>query len=188
MLQTSTGSINQFLQNKSNRNTFSHTIKYTSSKDKKSFFNNSAINKSKEMISPKIELVKDNRLLTSYNERLSNKSKSKIFQSIDNTINRSTDSFPRIILTKIWIRQFSNSTFDTSNYLRDYQKTETNVIRRARSGYYVTQANEEKKDRYNSGNNSYRINSNRKIIQGSSSLPLFHDKLYDRYGKEMERQ
>ena len=188
MLQTSTGSINQFLQNKSNRNTFSHTIKYTSSKDKKSFFNNSAINKSKEMISPKIELVKDNRLLTSYNERLSNKSKSKIFQSIDNTINRSTDSFPRIILTKRGIRQFSNSTFDTSNYLRDYQKTETNVIRRARSGYYVTQANEEKKDRYNSGNNSYRINSNRKIIQGSSSLPLFHDKLYDRYGTDKKEK
>ncbi len=185
MLQNSTGSINQFLQNKSYRNTFSHSIKYiNSSNDKKPYFNKTLFNNAQEKISPKIEFEQDKRLLTSYNERFSGKNKSKIFSSIDNRINRSTDNFPKIILTKRGIKQLSNNAFDTSEYIRDYNKTETNVIRRARSGYYVIQTNEEPGIGFNNTNNSFRIRSTRKIIQESSSLPLFHDKLYDTYGKD----
>ena len=117
MLQNSTGSINQFLQNKSYRNTFSHSIKYiNSSNDKKPYFNKTLFNNAQEKISPKIEFEQDKRLLTSYNERFSGKNKSKIFSSIDNRINRSTDNFPKIILTKRGIKQLSNNAFDTSKY------------------------------------------------------------------------
>ena len=184
MLQNQSGSINQFLQNKSSRNNYSYSIKYTSpSNSKEPYFNKSIFNNNKKIVSPKIEFVKENSLLTSYNENLNlnNKYKKNIINKAENKINRSSENFPKIILTKRGMKQLTNNAFDSSleeekNY---QQQTEKNVIRRAKSGFYESQ----KKEDQNYRTTSNRERPRRKIIQVSSSLPLFHDEHSDTNAK-----
>ena len=73
MLQNSTGSINKFLQNNSFSNNYTYTIKYTNrSKHKEPYFNKSFFNRKRRIIPPDIELIQENRLLTSDNRILDN--------------------------------------------------------------------------------------------------------------------
>ena len=146
MLQTSTGSINQFLQSKSTRNNFSHTINYINSDFvEEHYFNESIFNKNRKISSPKIELIQDDRLKALYNNSKNN----NIIKNITyvnkqgNKVNRSSDKYQRIILTKRCMKQITGKTLDFShehnydNY--NYNKTENNEIRRAKSGYYEIQ-------------------------------------------------
>ena len=119
MLRASTDSINQFLQSKSTRNNFSHSIKYTSASNlKEPYFNKSILNKSKKIISPKIDLMDRDRLKTSINENhINNYLKSvrhinKINAS-EKIINKSSDNFPRIILTKRGMKEITGKAPDS---------------------------------------------------------------------------
>ena len=178
MLQSSKDSINQFLQSKSTRNNFSHYIKYTSASNiKERYFDKSILNKNNKIISPKINLPNGDRLKTSINENHINNYLKNIrhinqINSSGKIINKSSDNFPRIILTKRGFKQLTGKTMDlehenriNNNYL--VVKTEKKgEIRRAKSGYIETQLNEEQ----NSGRYNYR---RRSYIQESSSLPSF---------------
>ena len=189
MLRNSTGSINQFLQNKSNRNNFIHSIKYTNrSSVKEPYFNKSIFNNSKEIISPKFSFKRENHLLTPYNESLDNRDKKEHIKKTENKLNRSSDNYPKIILTKRGIKQITSSASNLSLDVRKdyYHKSEGNMIRRTKSGYSEIPISVKKK--YRSNINTKK--SDRNIIQESSSLPKFNDNNSDInqiYKKEKSR-
>ena len=119
MLQNSQDSINHFLQNKSFRNNYSHSIKYTSqSNNKKSIFNNSFFNKKRKMIPSEINLTQENRLLTSANSSLNNNYKNNT-NRIENSINRSYEHFPRIIFAIKSMKIMNNNS-------SEYEKEKNN--------------------------------------------------------------
>ena len=171
MFDTPPGSINQFLQSKSTRNNFSYSIKYTSSENsKEKYFNKSILNKNRNIITPKIELIQEDRLKTLYNDSKNNNIIKKItyVNKKVNIINRSSENFPRIILTKRGMKQYTGKTLDYSleNNYENYDYN--NEIRRAKSGIYQIPQKETSHSKYN-----YRRKSVDKPIQESPSLPIF---------------
>ena len=117
MLQTSTDSINQFLQSKSSRNNFSYSIKYISPSNLKvPYFNKSILNKNRNIISPKIDLIDKNILKTYINKNhISNNYLKSIryfnkINSSEKIINKSSDNFPRIIQTKRGKKEITGNT------------------------------------------------------------------------------
>ena len=192
MLQTSTDSINQFLQSKSSRNNFSYSIKYISPSNlKEPYFNKSLLNKNRNIISPKIDLIDKNILKTYINKNhISNNYLKSIrhFNNINSSekiINKSSDNFPRIIQTKRGKKEITGNTLDygRENINNNYHYTATEKkgeIRRAKSGYIEIPKNEKKStSRYN-----YRRRTEILNIQESPSFPSLNINNYDITGNK----
>ena len=187
MLQTSTDSINQFLQSKSTRNNFSHSIKYISASNlKEPYPNKSLLNKNNEIISPRIDLIDKVIFKNSKNKNhISNNYLKNIRHinqknSSEKIINKSSDNFPRIILTKRGMKEITGKAPDSdrenNNNFYHYIKSEKKgEIRRAKSGYIEIPKNEKKStSRYSSRRKAEKLN-----IQESFSFSPFFLNDYD---------
>ena len=151
MIKKSSDSKNQFLQSKSSRNNYSHSIQYTNTSKIKQTYCNIIKSTPKKVVSQKLELMTDDKLIKSYNKNANIIYNNYITSSVNKSkiINRSSNNFPNIILTKRGIKQITNKIYDSSidyDKKKSYQnKTDIYYSRKDKKGYYSIYINEEKK-------------------------------------------
>ena len=174
MLQTSTDSNNQFLNNNLPNNKVLHCIKYKNDKyNKFPYFNSPIFDKDRKIISPIINVTE---LKSYFNEKYFN----NFFKSIrhinqinisDETLNKTCDYSTRSLSDRIGInqtlRKISDLNYEKNNKNYPYVKPEKIAEKEKTKslGYTKTKPNEFQ--------SNYKQNSNRKSMSEFTSLPKF---------------
>ena len=172
MSQKSTDSINQFFYNKPTSNIFFHSIKYLKPlKEKKNNINKTFIER-KSRINSKINLNQENKLTTSYSGYINNKYFTRKLDKKE--LNRSSDKFPRIIITKRGIKELVSDNYSLSSGRENLRKTLANSTKRVRSDSYYTSTEEKINNR-----NRNKIKSEIASDRDSNFSTLFYDNFYE---------
>jgi len=190
MAQNKNGSINQFLQAKATNNNSSYYHSLRTFYNNEPYFDKVILSQTTKRVTPSLELKGEltnerNKLKLSLKESVNNYKRNLNNNRIKNNhiIHNSSNSFTNSNSSKR--EQRYNSQFRTEispdRENQSYHKTENNIIRRARSGYY---SNLQEDPSVKDNDKMIERNNNHKkrilnIMQSSPSQPLFNESKFN---------